>query len=148
MGRIEKLVQRQTLNDPLTNKDDPFKQDSVFFPCNDTEGEHWFLGVMFIQEMSIIVLNRLPGQFVKPTVLKRVEMMVSLLLKADRFTDVSQWSFYSNRPDEIPEQNNTYDCGIFSCLYARSVGTTSVMIPKTGSKRLLAYVCPALYTAN
>lgn len=133
---FEKLVQRQTLKDPLTDKDDLFKQDAVFFPCNDTEGEHWFLGVMFPQEMCIIVLDSLPGQFVKPTVLKRVEVMVSLLLKADRSTDVSQWSFYSNRPGEIPEQNNTYDCGIFSCLYARCVATRSVMIPKT---EVLAY---------
>jgi len=133
---FEKLVQRQTLKDPLTDKDDLFKQDAVFFPCNDTEGEHWFLGVMFPQEMCIIVLDSLPGQFVKPTVLKRVEMMVSLLLKADRSTDVSQWSFYSNKPGEIPEQNNTYDCGIFSCLYARCVATRSVMIPKT---EVLAY---------
>ena len=133
---FEKLVQRQTLKDPLTDKDDLFKQDAVFFPCNDTEGEHWFLGVMFPQEMCIIVLDNLPGQFVKPTVLKRVEMMVSLLLKADRSTDVSQWSFYSNRPGEIPKQNNTYECGIFSCLYARCVATRSVMIPKT---EVLAY---------
>ena len=123
--------EKKPLKDLLTGKGDLLKQDAVFFPCNDTQSEHWFLGVMFPQEMCIVVLDSLPGQFVKPTVLKRVEKMVSLLVKVDQSIDINQWSSYSNRPGEIPQQENIYDCGIYTCLYARCVATRCLMIPKT-----------------
>ena len=46
--------------------------------------------------------------------------MVSLLLKADRSTDVSQWSFYSNRPGEI--QNRIIPMTVeFSVAYMQGV---------------------------
>ena len=86
---------------------------------------------MFPQEMCIVVLDSLPGKFIKPTVLKQVEKMVSLLVKVDQSIDIDQWSFFSNRPNEIPQQDNTYDCGIFTCLYARCLATRCQMIPKT-----------------
>ena len=78
-----------------------------------------------------LVLDSLPGKFIKPTVLKQVEKMVSLLVKVDQSIDIDQWSFFSNRPGEIPQQDNTYDCGIFTCLYARCLATRCQMIPKT-----------------
>ena len=56
---------------------------------------------------------------------------VSLLVKVDQSIDINQWSFFSNRPGEIPQQDNTYDCGIFTCLYARCLATRCQMIPKT-----------------
>ena len=127
---FEKGAEKKTLKDLLKGKDDLLKQDAVFFPCNDTQSKHWFLGVMFLKEMCIVVLDSLPGKFLKPTVLRRVEKMVSLL-KVDRSTDINQWSYYSNKEDEIPEQNNTYDCGIYTCLYAKCVATRCAMIPKT-----------------
>ena len=77
------------------------------------------------------MLDSLPGKFIKPTVLKQVEKMVSLLVKVDQSIDIDQWSFFSNRPGEIPQQDNTYDCGIFTCLYARCLATRCQMIPKT-----------------
>lgn len=57
--------------------------------------------------------------------------MVSLHLKVDQLININQWYFFSNRPGEIPQQDNTYDCGIFTCLYARCLPTTCQMIPKT-----------------
>ena len=119
------------MKDLLKGKGDLLKQDAVFFPCNDIQSEHWFLRVMFPQEMCIVVLDSLPGKFMKPTVLKQVEKMVSLLVKVDQSIDIDQWSFFSNRPGEIPQQDNTYDCGIFTCLYARCLATRCQMIPKT-----------------
>ena len=75
--------------------------------------------------------DSLPGKFIKPTVLKRVEKVVSLLVKVDQSIDINQWSFFSNRPGEIPQQDNTYDSSIFTCLYARCLATRCQMIPKT-----------------
>ena len=61
------------------------------------------------------------GQLPSPHHLVRTKQHVSLKL----------WSFFSNTPREIPQQDNTYDCGIFTCQYARCLATTCQRIPKT-----------------
>ena len=103
---FEKAVKKKHLKD-LKGKGDLLRQDAVFFPCNDIQSEHWFLGVMFLQEMYIVVLDSLRGKLIKPTVLKRVKKMVSLLVKVDQSIDINQWSFFSNRPSEIPQQDSS-----------------------------------------
>ena len=57
--------------------------------------------------------------------------MVSLLVKVDLSIDINKWSFFSNRLGEIPQQDNTYDCSIFTCVFARCLATTCQMILKT-----------------
>ena len=85
---FEKAVKKKQLKDLLKGKGDLLRQDAVFFPHNDIQSEHWFFGVMFPQEMCIVALDSLLGKFIKPTVLKRVEKMVSLLVKVDRHQPV------------------------------------------------------------
>ena len=41
---------------------------------------------------------------------------------------MEEWSFYANKPGEIPSQRNDFDCGVFTCMYARSLVSTSPMI--------------------
>mgnify|MGYP000530199924 FL=1 len=53
------------------------------------------------------------------------------LVRTKQHVSLKLWSFFSNRPREIPQQDNTYDCGIFTCQYARCLATTCKMIPKT-----------------
>ena len=64
VGRIWKSSGKEHLKDLLKGKGDLLRQDAVFFPCNDILSEHWFLGVMFPQEMCIVVLDSLPGKFI------------------------------------------------------------------------------------
>ena len=44
---------------------------------------------------------------------------------------VEEWSFYTNKPGDIPSQINDYDCGVFTCMYARSLVNLSPMISAT-----------------
>ena len=102
--RFEKGMKKKQPKDLLKGKGDLSVQDAVFFSCNNSSSEHWFLGVVLPQERYIVVLDSLPGLFVKPTVLTRVEKMVSFLQRIDQSIDIKQWSFYTNKPDEIPSK--------------------------------------------
>ena len=42
-----------------------------------------------------------------------------LLCMEDGSLDVAKWGFYTNTPLDIPQQDNSHDCGVFVCLYAR-----------------------------
>ncbi|KAK3737854.1 hypothetical protein QZH41_015781 [Actinostola sp. cb2023] len=104
------------------------QQDVVLFPCNNGQSKHWFLGVVLPKERCIIVLDSLPGPHVKPCATRRVEKMISFLQLADQSVDIKNWSFYANKPCEIPQQENGFDCGIFTCLYARCLATRCSMV--------------------
>ena len=112
----------------LQGKGNLLQQNAVFFPCNSPNSEHLFLGVVLPMEKSLVVLDSLPGQFVKPTVSRRVKKMMSFLQRTDTSINISEWSFYVNKPGEIPQQVNQFDCGVFTCLYARCLATKCLMI--------------------
>lgn len=103
----------------------------VFFPCNDSQSKHWFLGVVIPKEKTILVLDSLPQEFIKTTAIRRVEKMISLLQKIRRSVLKEQWSFYANKPGEIPQQINQFDCGVFTCLYARCLATRCTMLTQS-----------------
>lgn len=119
------------MKDPVTGKGDPLKQGAVFFSCNDTQSEHWFLRVICPRKMCIVVLDSLPRELVKTTVLKRVKRMVLFLLEVEGSVDINHGSLYSNRPGEIPQQDNKYDCGIYTCVYARCMAAMCLIVAKT-----------------
>ena len=68
------------------------------------------------------------GSFIKPTVYKAIEKIVKLLKEVDGNLKIEEWSFFANKPGEIPSQRNDFDCGVFACMYARSLVSTSPMI--------------------
>ena len=47
--------------------------------------------------------------------------MWMLLEELDRNISVNQWSCYSSKPIDIPQQQNDYDCGVFRGMYARTL---------------------------
>ena len=120
---FEKGVGKKTKEQLLQGKGNLFEQDMVFFPCNDINSEHWFLGVVLPKEKTIIVLDSLPQEFIKPTAIKRVGNMMAFLHEIDMSISKDQWSFYTNKPGEIPQQVNQFNCGVFTCLYARCLAT-------------------------
>ena len=57
--------------------------------------------------------------------------MVLFLLEVEGSVDINHGSLYSNRPGEIPQQDNKYDCGIYTCVYARCMVAMCLIIAKT-----------------
>ena len=121
-------LEKKTEEQLLQGKGNLSEQNMVFFPCNDVNSEHWFLGVVLPQEKAIIVLDSLPQEFIKPTAIKRVEKMMSFLHEIDMSISKDQWTFYTTKPGEIPQQMNQFDCGVFTCLCARCLATRCCMV--------------------
>ncbi|KAK3730921.1 hypothetical protein QZH41_000550 [Actinostola sp. cb2023] len=74
-----------------------------------------------IEEKYVVGLDSKSGDFVKPTAFKALAKMGSLLMELDSSLDLGQWRFIVNRKEDIPQQKNDYDCGVFTCMYARSL---------------------------
>ena len=47
--------------------------------------------------------------------------MWRILKEIDNNIDIKQWLFATNTPKDVPQQRNGYDCGVFLCLFARSL---------------------------
>lgn len=114
-------------------------QDAVFIPCNPGQSKHWFLLMVLPNEKRIVALDSLAGGFIKPTVDKAIKKMWCLLKQLDPTLDVRQWDFSCNSPQDIPQQSNGFDCGVYLCLYARSFLlqseiVSSSSIPSLGNK--------------
>ena len=79
----------------------------------------------------MVVLDSLPGSFIKPTAHKVIEKIIKLLKEVDGNLEIEEWSLNANKPGDIPSQTNDYDCGIFTCMYARSLVNAIPMIVPT-----------------
>lgn len=97
------------------------QQDLLLVPCNPRGSQHWFLLVVVPKNHQILVLDSLAVEFVKPTALRAVAKMWMLFEELDSNISVNQWSCYFNKPMNIPQQQNDYDCGVFPCTYARTL---------------------------
>ncbi|EDO45444.1 predicted protein [Nematostella vectensis] len=84
------------------------------------QSEHWFLLVALPLKHTIIALDSLAGYKAKPSAISAVHKW-SLLTTNNDALDPQQWKFCSNSPQDIPQQGNSYDCGVFVCMYARSL---------------------------
>ena len=76
---------------------------------------------MLPPEKKIVVLDSMAGAFAKPTIERAIRKMWALLKELDASLDVNQWWFSCNSPQDIPQQQNGFDCGVYLCLYARSL---------------------------
>ena len=103
-------------------------QDLVLIPCNVGNSHHWFLMAVQPPLLRVVVIDSMPGSFIKPTVNKAIERFVKLLKEVDGNLKSEEWSFYANKLGDIPSQTNDYDCGIFACMYARGLVNVSPMI--------------------
>ncbi|KAK3746671.1 hypothetical protein QZH41_007951 [Actinostola sp. cb2023] len=110
---------RMSTQDLLKGKAPLMEQDVVLVPCNPGQSKHWFLLVVLPKEKEILVLDSLAGSFTKPSAENAIQKMWKLLEDVDSSLDKKQWRFYTNTPKDIPQQLNSFDCGLFICLYAR-----------------------------
>ncbi|PFX25190.1 Retrovirus-related Pol polyprotein from transposon 17.6 [Stylophora pistillata] len=95
------------------------QQDIILIPCN-SGGRHWVLCAILCKEKSVIVLDSLSGEIVKPSTQDILSKVITMLRFNNSTTDFQQeeWSLYVNMCKEIPQQQNGYDCSIFTCMYA------------------------------
>ena len=93
------------------------QQDYVFVPWNTAS--HWVLVAALPKQKHILVLDSLAIDSTKPSARKAIDKMWMLLSMEDSSLDASEWGFYTNTPHHIPQQDNSFDCGVFICLYAR-----------------------------
>ncbi|EDO43226.1 predicted protein [Nematostella vectensis] len=79
------------------------EQDAVIVPCN--AAQHWTLLVVLPPSNEMFVLDNMATTNVKPTSLKVVHKI----------------------QQDIAQQSNNYDCGVYVCAYARSLLLQSPM---------------------
>ena len=96
-------------------------QDIVLVPCTPGLSKHWFLLVVLPKEKQILVLDSKPASFTKPSTVNAVAKMWRILQEIDNPIDANWWLFATNTPKDFPQQQNNFDCGVFLCLFARSL---------------------------
>ena len=126
--KFEKGVGAVPAQQVLKGINNILNQDLLLIPCNIDSSRHWFLLVVQPPLQRVMVFDSMPGSFIKPTVYKAIEKSAKLLKEVDGSVKIEEWSFYANKPGEIPSQRNDFDCGVFTCMYARSLLSMSPMI--------------------
>ena len=94
-------------------------QDVVLVPCNSPESEHLILLALLPKEKSVVVLDSMPSNHIKHTSLDAISKMYGLLKEINSNVDLNECKLIVNKKGDVPEQTNDYDCGVFTCLYAR-----------------------------
>lgn len=121
------------------------QQDIILVPCNTAETEHWFLLAVFPQEKLMAVLDSLACAFVKSTAQAAIQRMWRLLQMMDSSLDVSQWSFVANKACNIPQQSNSFDCGVFVSLYARCLVENDIMLGQPDIQKFRKHMVAELH---
>ena len=91
------------------------QQDIVLVPCNSENGQHWFLLALLHKQFQILVLDGMTGNFIKPTAKRAITKMWMLLNELDSTIDPSHWKLIVNKPTDISQHQNDFDCGVYVC---------------------------------
>lgn len=116
---FEKAAGLKPPSNILKGKAPLLEQDIVLVPLNPGQSEHWSLLVVKPKEREMFVLDSLAASFVKPSTKNAIVKMCNLLQEIDPKLKPEEWNFSTNTPQDIPQQSNCYDCGVFVCAYAR-----------------------------
>lgn len=101
-------------------KVDIFSFDLILIPLH-VRGNHWTLGVVNMKEKNIKLYDSLNLQnknffeYIKRYIADEAQD------KKKEIIDLSQWTCDQNGDSEkgIPLQQNGYDCGVFTCMFAK-----------------------------
>ncbi|XP_060845253.1 sentrin-specific protease 1-like [Rhopalosiphum padi] len=96
-----------------------FSYDKVITPTH-LEGNHWSLTVVNIKSRSITLYDSIKSSIYEDQINLLVEFLNDAYLKYEKPVDDQrlEWSLNFG---ESPLQNNTSDCGVFTCTTARHV---------------------------
>ncbi|NXR58250.1 SENP2 protease, partial [Rhadina sibilatrix] len=95
---------------------DIFKHDIIFVPVHLRA--HWTLLVVDLREKTIKYFDSLgqKGDHICESILKYLEEESRQKRKIE--LTASEWTLHSMGTQEIPQQNNGSDCGVFVCKFA------------------------------
>ena len=151
--RFEKNVGKECARDVFKRKDGKasfLEHDLILTPCNEPGSKHWFLLVIKPKEKQMLVLDTLAGSFIKPSTARAMDKMWSVVKELDEDVNEWEWSFHTNTPRDIPQQQNGFDFGVFVCAYARNLALQSPVpcqtsVPSFRSVMLLELHNKAIY---
>ena len=112
----------------LKGKEELLLKDAILVPCSDPKEKHWVLLAVFPKKKLVMCLDSLACDFIKPTSYQAIYKMASLIKELNNCTDINQWKFAVNKKDDLQQQTNAYDRGVFTCLYASCLVNQGKMI--------------------
>ncbi|XP_018616020.1 sentrin-specific protease 1 isoform X3 [Scleropages formosus] len=102
-----------------TKKVDIFSSDILLVPIH--LGVHWCLAVVDFRKKSISYFDSMGGTNDEACRILLKYLAQESSDKKGRDLDVSQWVLKSKKSNEIPQQMNGSDCGMFTCKYAEYI---------------------------
>lgn len=93
-----------------------FAKELILVPIH--QGVHWSLVVTDLREKSLVYLDSRGHK--RPDVLELVFHYLQDESQARRHVELNplEWKRYSMAAEDIPQQKNGSDCGMFTCKYA------------------------------
>ncbi|XP_078606565.1 uncharacterized protein LOC144879198 [Branchiostoma floridae x Branchiostoma japonicum] len=94
---------------------DVAQSDLVLLPVY--QGSHWALLAYFIKRKAVILLDSLVacGLINRKTAMVRAKSFLTFFFDA-KDLNWDEWSF--SMPNDIPQQDNSDDCGVYACQFA------------------------------
>lgn len=102
-----------------TKKMDIFSVDILLVPVH--LGVHWCLSVVDIRKKSITYFDSMGGNNDEACGILLQYLQQESKDKKGKELDTSDWTLKSKRRNEIPQQMNGSDCGMFTCKYAEYI---------------------------
>lgn len=103
---------------PRRGKIDLFAQRAVLFPIN-LNNVHWIFAYIDITFKKIVVLDSMHGENSKVyNTLFRYLKDEHMDKKQCALPDEHEWEMVGGNGSRAPRQNNSDDCGVFSCMFA------------------------------
>jgi len=101
-----------------TKKIDIFQLDKIIIPVH--LGAHWCLACVSIKRKRIEYYDSMGGTNIHCRKCLRQYITDEYKLKYSKELDLSEWTDHAPG-SKVPQQQNTYDCGVFMCIFAAHV---------------------------
>lgn len=99
-----------------TKKMDIFSKDILLVPVH--LGVHWCLSVVDFRKKAIMYFDSMGGNNDEACTILFDYLQQESKDKKGKELDTSGWTLHSKKRNEIPQQMNGSDCGMFTCKYA------------------------------
>ncbi|KAM7404737.1 hypothetical protein PAMP_012057 [Pampus punctatissimus] len=99
-----------------TKKMDIFSKDILLVPVH--LGVHWCLSVVDFRKKAVMYFDSMGGNNDEACTILFEYLQQESKDKKGKELDTSGWSLHSKKRNEIPQQMNGSDCGMFTCKYA------------------------------
>ncbi|GAA5873467.1 hypothetical protein JCM16303_001134 [Sporobolomyces ruberrimus] len=101
-----------------TKKFDAFEKDVLIFPIN-IGNSHWTCAAINVREKRFEYYDSLGGRMGSAYSQMRKWLQEEHECKKGGPIDLSDWEDYWD--DDVPQQNNSNDCGVFTCAFMESL---------------------------